>query len=115
MRHVRNILILVGIQSAIIIATLLQIEYNILYLQNFSLRSGLIIVSVILIPFLYLLYMNWLERRVMTDLIEEQTNQRLKALKLEQDIRNHEVFRELQMIKVIAESECYERLDEFLA
>ena len=104
MKMMRNVLFIVAMQFTVTLFLLLNINtYSIIY-DTLTLEQILIMVLAILSTVIVLIYFMWFDRKLLDALVDREYELRCDVFNQEEEIRNHEIFRDINVIKVMAQN-----------
>lgn len=114
MKMMRNLFFAVGLQCAVTLFALWSINTHSIIYEAVTLGQISLIVLALVVSILFLMYVIWFDRNLLDILIDREAELRSDVYNQEEEIRNHEIFRDVNMIKVLAQNNEAEALKVYV-
>lgn len=115
MKRLKNIFLILAFQTFFTLSLVWFFNAKEVIYGDINILHMLLIILNILLAVSVIIYMKWMDKKMLDALVDKEVVLKMKALDEEQDIRNHEIFRDLQLIKVLAENNQLEDIEKIIS
>ena len=114
MKMMRNLMYAIGLQLAVALLALWSINTHSIIYEAVTFGQISLMILALFVTVLVLMYVIWFDRNLMDVLIDREAELRSDVFNQEEEIRNHEIFRDINMIKVLAQNNEAEALKTYV-
>ena len=104
----------IGLQLAVTLLALWSINTHSIIYEAVTFGQISLMILALFVTVLVLMYVIWFDRNLMDALIDREAELRSDVFNQEEEIRNHEIFRDINMIKVLAQNNEVEALKTYV-
>jgi len=114
MKMMRNLLVVMAIQFGLTLLVLWKINGSSIIYEAITLNQIVVMIFAIVLPVIILVYIIWFDRNLLDVLIDREFKLRSDVFNQEEAIRNHEIFRDINVIKILAQNNDAEALKAYM-
>lgn len=114
MKMMRNLLVALAMQFGLTLFVLLKINIHSIIYEAITLNQIVVMIFAIVVPVLILINVIWFDRNLLDVLIDREFKLRSDVFNQEEAIRNHEIFRDINVIKILAQNNDAEALKAYM-
>lgn len=107
-------MLIIGLQFTVTLLALWNINSHRMIYEVATFGQISLIILTIVAAVLVLMYIIWFDRKLLDIIIDREAELRRDVYNQEEEIRNHEIFRDINMIKVLAQNNEAEALKAYV-